>query len=98
MDTKRRSWVKSITWRLFGILLLGAISYAITRDWTQMTVITILFHSIRLILYYFHERIWDSIDWGRIKHPLEGLPVTEELKPEDLEEVREKLRSLGYIE
>lgn len=98
MDTKSRSWVKSITWRVFGIVLLGGISYAITRDWAQMTVITVLFHSIRLVLYYFHERIWESIDWGRRRHPLAGLPVTEELKPEDLEVVKEKLRALGYIE
>jgi len=57
-----------------------------------------LFHSIRLILYYFHERIWESIDWGRRKHPLASLPVTEELKPEDLKAVQEKLRELGYLE
>jgi uncharacterized membrane protein len=98
MDTKRRSWVKSVTWRVIGIVLLGVISYAITRDLAKMTVITILFHGIRLFLYYFHERIWESVDWGRVKHPLAGLPVTEELTPEDLEEVREKLRTLGYID
>ncbi len=98
MDTKKRSWVKSITWRIFGVVLLGAISYAITRDWAQMTLITALFHGIRLILYYFHERIWESVAWGRIRHPLAGLPVKEELRPEDLEEVREKLRALGYLD
>jgi len=98
MDSKKRSWVKSITWRVVGILLLGGISYAITRDWAKMTVITVLFHSIRLVLYYFHERLWESIDWGRRKHPLASLPVTEELRPEDLEVVREKLRSLGYLD
>ena len=28
------------------------------------TVVTLLFHSIRFVLYYFHERWWDGINWG----------------------------------
>jgi len=98
MDTKKRSWVKSLTWRLLGIALLGLISFLITRDLKQMTVITALFHGIRLVLYYYHERIWERISWGRLKHPLSELPVNKKLTPEDLEIVRDKLRALGYID
>jgi len=98
MDTKRRSWVKSLTWRLLGIALLGLISFLITRDLKQMTVITALFHGIRLVLYYYHERLWERISWGRLKHPLAELPVNKKLTPEDLEIVRQKLRALGYID
>jgi len=98
MDTRRRSWVKSLTWRLFGVILLGAISLFITRDWKAMTTITLLFHGIRLVLYYYHERVWERISWGKVKHPLAELPVTRGLTPEDLETVREKLRGMGYID
>ena len=98
METKKRSWAKSVTWRLFGIVLLGLISFLITKDWKQMTVITALFHGIRLVLYYYHERIWQRISWGKIKHPLEELPVNKRLTPEDLEIVRKKLKALGYID
>ena len=98
MDTRKRSWVKSLTWRSFGIALLGLISLLITKDWKQMTVITVLFHGIRLILYYYHERIWERVSWGKVKHPLEELPVNKKLTPEDLDIVREKLRGLGYID
>jgi uncharacterized membrane protein len=98
MDTRRRSWVKSLTWRLFGIALLGLISFSITKDWKQMTVITALFHGIRLVLYYYHERIWERVSWGKVKHPLEELPVNKKLTPEDLDIVRDKLRALGYID
>ena len=90
--------MKSITWRILGIVLLGAISYAITRDWKEMAIITVIFHGIRVVLYYFHERVWGRISWGKIQHPLAVLPVDRELTPEDLHEVREKLRSLGYID
>jgi hypothetical protein len=63
-----------------------------------MTTITILFHGIRLILYYYHERIWERISWGTIKHPLASLPVKHKLTLDDLDIVRERLRSLGYLE
>lgn len=98
MDTKKRSLTKSITWRVIGVILLGLISYMITGNWKEMTIITVLFHSIRVILYYYHERIWEGISWGRLKHPLAELPVKEKLTPEDLETIREKLKLLGYID
>lgn len=98
MDTSARSWAKSITWRVIGVVMLGVITYLITRDWKEMAVITVIFHGIRLILYYLHERVWEHVNWGRVKHPLSGLPVDRELTPEDLEAVREKLRTLGYLD
>lgn len=66
-ETKKRSWIKSIVWRLIGILILGGITWLITRSWEQTSAITIFFHAIRLILYYYHERAWDDVEWGRIK-------------------------------
>lgn len=98
MDTRARSWVKSVVWRLIGIVILGTISYGITGSWKQMTVITLLFHSIRVVLYYYHERVWERIKWGRLKHPLSDLPVKEKPTPEDLEIIARKLRELGYMD
>ena len=57
MDTKKRSWTKSIVWRVIGIVLLGVISYLITGNWKEMTSITVLFHGIRVVMYYYHERL-----------------------------------------
>ena len=61
MDTKKRSLVKSITWRVIGIVLLGIISYAVTGNWKEMTIITIIFHGLRLIMYYYHLFRFDTI-------------------------------------
>jgi uncharacterized membrane protein len=97
-ETHTRAWLKSIVWRLFGIVILGAISWSITHSWKEMSLITIFFHSIRVVLYYLHERIWDRIHWGKIKHPLSVLPVRKALDPEDLELVRDQLQKLGYLD
>jgi uncharacterized membrane protein len=65
MDTKIRSWVKSLVWRAIGVVILGYIAYLVTGNWTDTSIITLLFHAIRTVLYYYHERVWNSIDWGR---------------------------------
>ena len=98
LETHTRAWIKSIVWRIFGIAILGGISWMITHSWREMSLITILFHSIRVVLYYVHERIWERIQWGRIKHPLSVLPVKKALTPEDLKIVRSQLKELGYLD
>lgn len=91
--------VKSLTWRIFGIILLAVITYFTTGgSLKEMTIITVLFHGIRFVLYYYHERLWEKVRWGRISHPLADLPVKGDLTPADMESVREKLRQLGYVD
>lgn len=65
MDSWKRSLVKSIVWRILGIIVLGVIVFFITGNWEEVTTITLLFHGIQMVLYYFHERIWNNISWGR---------------------------------
>ena len=67
VDRRLRSWVKSITWRVIGIVILGALAWLFTHDWQETTLITVTFHAIRLVLYYYHERAWERIGWGRKK-------------------------------
>lgn len=98
LETHARAWVKSLVWRAVGIGLLGFISWTITHNWKEMTTITVLFHGIRVILYYFHERLWEKVSWGRVKHPLSVLPVKRELEPEDLKIIQGQLRQLGYLD
>jgi uncharacterized membrane protein len=65
MDTRLRSLVKSSTWRITGISVLGTITWVITGNWIQTTYITVAFNMIQVILYYLHERLWERTDWGK---------------------------------
>ncbi|MBI3940466.1 MAG: DUF2061 domain-containing protein [Acidobacteria bacterium] len=65
METKARSWAKSVVWRLLGFLILGVISYLFTGNWSESIGISSAFNLIRLVLYYYHERLWLKIHWGR---------------------------------
>lgn len=68
IDTHKRSWIKSIVWRVIGIFMLGGIAWLFTHSWEQTSLITIIFHAIRTVLYYFHERVWERIRWGKKNH------------------------------
>jgi len=98
LETRSRAWIKSFVWRILGIVVLGTIAWLVTHSWKEMTTITIIFHGVRVILYYFHERVWERISWGRIKHPLSSLPVNKELTPGDLKIIQNQLKELGYID
>ena len=67
MDHKIRSWTKSFTWRFIGIIILLPLTYIFTGKWESAAGVTLTFNIIRMILYYFHERIWQRISWGRYK-------------------------------
>ena len=65
MDSWVRSWTKSFTWRIMGIVILIVLSYFVTGSWVEASLITFLFHAIRLVLYVLHERAWELTAWGR---------------------------------
>jgi uncharacterized membrane protein len=65
VETQKRSFVKSITYRTAATIVLVVSSWIFTEDFFQTSAITISFTILATIVYYFHERIWDKIKWGR---------------------------------
>ena len=64
MESKKRSLVKLLSWRVIGLIIWPIVSYAITGDWIMTGWLTAGF-LFMTIFYYIHERIWDKIKWGR---------------------------------
>jgi len=58
METRFRSAVKSIIWRVTGVAILAAITWLFTKSWIQTGLVTFLHHGVFLLVFYFHERIW----------------------------------------
>jgi len=56
-ELKKRPQAKSISYRIICIIILALVSYIITRNIIEMTSIVVVFQSIQIIVYYFHERI-----------------------------------------
>ena len=57
-DSHKKSIVKSILWRIIGIIWLAGISLIVTRSWFKVSLITFLHHGIFLIVFYLHDRAW----------------------------------------
>jgi len=60
-----RSVAKSISWRIIGTLDTILISWVITGELTLAFSIGSIELVTKMVLYFFHERIWNSIKWGR---------------------------------
>ena len=72
-ELKRRTIVKSLVWRIIGVVWtwIGAflIIVSVPPSWKNApviaTLIVIYHHSTRMIMYYFYERIWATVSWGK---------------------------------
>ena len=63
--TKQRSALKAITWRIIGTADTFVISWAITKEPVTAGAIASFEVFTKTILYYFHERGWNKVKWGR---------------------------------
>lgn len=57
-ESNRESMVKSLLWRLIGVVVLAVITYAYTGSIIQMGTITFIHHFVFILIYYLHERAW----------------------------------------
>lgn len=64
-ETKTRSWIKSILWRLIATANSFAILVAALSD--KPLTNAIYMNITGLFVYYFYERIWNHISWGKTK-------------------------------
>lgn len=63
--SKTRSLAKSLTWRVLAIIVTFASIYVLTGEIATATAGTLLTNSINFVLYYLHERVWNSVSWGK---------------------------------
>jgi len=77
--TRIRSLIKTITWRFIAttdtfILSLIIINYKLDNlVWEMAASIATIEVLTKMILYYFHERIWNRVQMGRVN--IEAKPI-----------------------
>jgi len=60
-----RSIAKSISWRLVGTVDTVVISWLITGTLRMAFSIGAVEFVSKMVLYFFHERAWNAIKWGK---------------------------------
>jgi uncharacterized membrane protein len=63
--TRARSFIKSVSYRVFGTLSSFVVVYALTGKAKLSALIAFWETVLKIGIYYWHERIWDKIKWGR---------------------------------
>ncbi|WP_026775647.1 DUF2061 domain-containing protein [Polaribacter sp. Hel_I_88] len=60
-----RSIAKALSWRIVGTLDTLVVSYLVTGKIVLAASIATVDFLTKLVLYFFHERIWNKIKWGK---------------------------------
>ncbi|MCY1719815.1 DUF2061 domain-containing protein [Prolixibacteraceae bacterium Z1-6] len=72
VDRKRRSILKTISWRTLGTIDTIIISWIVVGDINFAVTIGGVEVFTKMILYFFHERAWNKTNFGRVKEtPIE---------------------------
>lgn len=65
METRKRSAVKSISWRLFGLLFTFVTAWLVTGSVRAGVTIGLADFLVKIGTFYAHERMWQRVRWGK---------------------------------
>ena len=68
MENNTRTLTKAFTWQLIGFVLMTIVNYFYLGNLKQGLGLSLLLTLMGLVTYYFHERLWAHIAWGRLPH------------------------------
>jgi len=70
VETVKRSSLKSLIWRIVGVIILGSVTYFYTHKWVTTSWITFLHHGVFFFIFIAHERFWQHVDFTGIQRKL----------------------------
>lgn len=80
-ETKKRSILKAISWRTWATITTAVIVFIFTGEFVLAITIGSLEVIAKMALYFFHERLWQKISFGKKEIPsfvlwFTGLPAS----------------------
>ena len=71
METRVRSIAKAVSWRIVATLTTMLLVFLFTGNLIISGGVGLTELFSKLLIYYVHERVWNSIDFGMVKKPNE---------------------------
>ena len=65
-----RSFLKSISYRITGTITTFLISFFVTGELKFALSIMSVDFVTKIVIFYFHERLWNKISIGKVKDDL----------------------------
>ena len=80
-ETKKRSILKAISWRTWATLTTAILVFMFTGEFALAITVGLLEVFAKMALYFFHERLWQKIGFGKKEVPsfvlwFTGLPAS----------------------
>lgn len=69
MESHFRSILKAITWRAGGTLVTFAVAWVVLGSFETAAQIGVLDTLVKVGAFYFHERLWNRLNIGKMKPP-----------------------------
>jgi uncharacterized membrane protein len=69
METHLRSISKAVSWRVGGTVVTFVIALLVSGKIDIAAKVGLLDTFIKIGVFYFHERIWHRISFGKLKRP-----------------------------
>jgi len=66
VETVKRSLYKTLTYRVVVGILHFSLVYYITGRWQIALGFVALSSIYSTLVFYFHDRIWDHVNWGKV--------------------------------
>jgi uncharacterized membrane protein len=63
-ESKVRSIVKSISWRIVATLTTITLVFIFTGKIVLALSVGVIEVILKMSFYYFHERVWNKVKWG----------------------------------
>ena len=68
-ETRRRSLAKAISWRILAAIITSCVALAMTHQLEFAAKIGLIDTTVKLLIYFLHERAWNKVSYGRVPAP-----------------------------
>tara|TARA_R110002020_G_scaffold78506_1_gene197399 strand:- start:9062 stop:9292 length:231 start_codon:yes stop_codon:yes gene_type:complete len=74
VDSKKRSFLKAVTWKILGFMILpfvavltfrGAEAGSFIVEADSFVLLSVVYHITMFTLFFAHERVWNKIKWEK---------------------------------
>lgn len=69
MDTHKRTFFKTISWRVVATFTTAGVTYLLTGRLDFAISVGVADSLVKFLIYYFHERLWSRSRFGQIRKP-----------------------------
>lgn len=64
-ESKIRSIVKTVSWRILATVTTFLLVYIFTGNFNAALTIGVIEVFLKMLIYFFHERVWDKVKFGK---------------------------------